>query len=65
MPGAPVIPDRKIIWSPLKAHLRVVVLRYDIKEVVQDEVRLVFCDTIDALSETLVHIDGFPARYSC
>jgi hypothetical protein len=65
MPVAPVVPNGKVILSPLEADLSIMILRYEIDQIREKEVRLVSCHSIDALREAFVHEDGFPSRNSC
>lgn len=60
-----VVPNCEIVWSPLKAHLRIVILGYKIEQVVQNQVRLIFCDAVDALGETFVDVDRLPSSHRC
>lgn len=41
MPRTPVIPDGEIVLAPLEAHVRVVVERDQVEEVVEEEVGFV------------------------
>jgi hypothetical protein len=55
MPVAPVVPKRNIVFPPLEAYLRVVILRYEINEVWEQEVRLISHLAIDASCEAFVY----------
>lgn len=56
MPRTPIIPDSEIVLTPLEPHLCVVVLRNEIEQVRQKQVRLVFCDAVDTLGEAFVDV---------
>lgn len=58
-----VIPDGAVILVPLEAHLRIVILRHEVEQVVQEDVGLILVDPIDPLRESLVDIDALPAAY--
>jgi len=64
MPRAPVVPNRKIVSSPLEAHLRIVILSEQVKEIAEENVLLVFGDAVDALGKASVDVDRLPAGYS-
>lgn len=38
MPRAPVVPNRQIVSSPLEAHLRIVILSEQVKEIAEQNV---------------------------
>jgi len=63
MPRAPIIPDRKVIFTPLEPHLGVMILRNEIEEVRKQKIRLISSDAIDAFREPLVDVEGFSSRY--
>lgn len=65
MPCTPVVPDGKVILSPLEPHLRVVILRHQIEEIRQYHIRLVFRHSVDSLREPFVHIYALPSGDSC
>lgn len=60
MPCAPVVPDSDVILTPSESYLGIVVLCYHIEEVFKEDIRLVFCDAVDALGEALVDVDRVP-----
>jgi hypothetical protein len=65
MPIAPIIPDCKIILPPLEAHLRIVVLCYEIEQIWQKHVRLIPRDTVDTLCEAFIYEDRLPSSNRC
>jgi hypothetical protein len=65
MPIAPIIPDCKIILPPLEAHLRIVILCYEIEQIWQKHVRLIPRDTVDTLREAFIYEDGLPSSNRC
>lgn len=64
MPCASIIPDGKVILPPLEAYLSVVILRYEVEEIWQQDIGLVLGDAIDALGEPPVNVHGVPSRHS-
>jgi hypothetical protein len=60
----PVVPYRKVVGTPLESYLGVVILRDQIEKIIEKQVRLVFSNSIDALGEALVDVNGFPASHS-
>jgi len=65
MPIAPVIPDCKIVFPPLEADLRVMVLGDQIYQIVEEQVALIFGNTIDSFCESLVDENRLPSCHSC
>ena len=63
MPRAPIIPNSEVIGTPLETHLCVMVLGNEVEEVGKQQIRFIFYDTIEALSEAFIYIDRFPASY--
>lgn len=59
----PVIPDGTVILAPAVPHLRVVVLRHQVEEVVEQHVALVLGDAVDALGEAPVDKHRLPTCY--
>jgi hypothetical protein len=64
MPHAPIVPDRKVVLSPLEAHLSIMVLGEQVENIAQKKIGLVLRHAIDALGEAFVDIYGFPASNS-
>lgn len=59
----PVIPDGTVILAPAIPHLRVVVLRHQVEEIVEKHIALVFRDAVDALGEAPVDKHRLPPGY--
>ena len=59
--GAPVVPNRQVIFAPLEPHLRVVIVGDEAEEVGKKKIRLVFGDAVDALCEAPVYVERVPS----
>ena len=65
MPSAPIIPDGQIIFLPFKSHLRIVILRHKVDEVIQKEVGFIFRNAVNSFGEAFVDKHRFPAGDRC
>lgn len=65
MPGTPVVPEGDGPLLPAEAALDVHVVDADLVEVVEDHVRLVAGDVVDAVGEAAVDEERLPSSDGC
>jgi hypothetical protein len=64
VPVASVIPNRRIIFLSLETDLRIMVLRYEVDQIAQQEIRFILGYAIDPHCETFVHKHRLPSSDS-
>ena len=62
MHRTPVIPNRHVILFPFEPHLRVMILRQQIEQILEQQIRLVLRHAVDPRREAAVDEHTFPAR---